>query len=277
MAWPAYPQVVPFAPAAAIELSTPLPKAPPAIVSTVTQAEGESAIATLRVSFPSAFGFNERFHPARCQPDDEATRSCPEASKIGTIAAQSSFGPAAGSVYIADDFRLLAFADAFNGIVQIKAVGAVTVTPEDGFAVTFSGLPDLPLQAVRLSLDGDDKGLLKNPPRCATYTLPTHFVSHAGEQSDATPTVTISGCVAPVSALRASRSGRSVTLRWTQPEADETEVRLRRGARTVATRRTAASSLRFSSLAPGRYSARVRAFAAGRGSPPRTLRFRVPR
>jgi hypothetical protein len=266
---------VAFAPAVAIELSTPLPKAPPAIVSTVTQADGESAIQTLTVVFPAAFGFNERFHPVRCQPDDEAARTCPADSRIGAIAAESSFGPAAGNVYIADDFRLIAFADAFNGLVRIKAEGRIAVTPEDGFAVTFSGLPNLPLRAVRLALDGDDKALVKNPARCGTYTLPARATSFEGEQADAAPAVVISGCVAPVTALRAARSGRSVTLRWTAPEADETEVRLRRGAKAVATRRTTASSLRFSSLKPGRYRATVRAFSGGRGSPARTVAFRV--
>lgn len=264
-----------FAPVVAIELSTPLPKAPPAIVSTVTQAEGESAIQTLTVTFPAPFGFNERFHPVRCQPADEEARTCPAGSRIGAIAADSQYGPASGSVYISDDFRLIAFADAFNGLVRIKAEGRIAVTPDDGFAVTFSGLPNLPLRAVRLALDGDDRALVKNPVRCGTYTLPTHATSFEGEQADAAPAVVISGCVAPVTALRAARSGRSVTLRWTAPEADETEVRLRRGSKTVATKRTTASSLRFSSLKPGRYRATVRAFRGGRSSPARSVAFRL--
>lgn len=181
----------------AIELSTPAPKARPALTATVTQADGESAIATLRMTFPKAFGFNERFRPPRCQPDDEEAMTCPEASRVGAIAADSPLGAATGDVYITDDFRLVAFAQALGGLVQIKAEGEVSVTKRGQFAVTFTGLPDLPVRSTTLALEGGDRALLKNPRRCATYRLPARFTSHQDETATATSTVTVSGCRRP--------------------------------------------------------------------------------
>jgi hypothetical protein len=271
----AYIPHVPFAPVIAIELSTPVPKAPPAITSTVTLPDGDSAIASVSLVFPKAFGFNERFHPQRCQPDDEAARTCPEASRIGSVAADSPLGSGSGGIFLSDDFRLLVFADALGGAIQIKAEGNIRIAPSGGFLVTFSGLPDLPLRSVDLNFDGDDRALVKNPTRCAVYQLPVHFVAHDGSEAEASPELPITGCVDPVGGLRAAVAGRTATLRWAAPGADETEVRLLRGATAVTTRRTSASKLTFASLKAGRYLARVRAFSGGRASPARTVRFRV--
>jgi hypothetical protein len=185
-----------FAPAVALHLASAAPHNTPAISSTVTQATGENPLATLRLAFPPQFGFNEQFHPTRCQPSDEAAETCPAASRIGTVSAQSSLGAAAGNVYITDDFRLVAFARAYGGAIDIKAVGTVALTPDDGFAVTFGGLPNLPLQSVTLALEGGARALLKTPTACASYTLPIHMTSQDGETADTQATVPISGCAA---------------------------------------------------------------------------------
>ena len=77
-------------------------------------------------------------------------------------------------------------------------------------------------------------------------------------------------------------AGRTATVRFSPTAATErTEVRLQRrraGAyRTVATARTAKGTVRFRTLAPGRYRARLRALAGSRASAARSVAFRVPR
>jgi hypothetical protein len=273
-----------FTPAIAIDLSTHASRARPAITSTIQLPSGQSAIDSVSVAFPSAFGFNERFHPPRCRASDEQNRTCPDGSRIGTISAESQYGPATGSVYITQDFRLVAFATAAGGAVAIKATGTISITPDDGFAVTFTGLPNLAISSVRLAFDDGDLALLKTPATCGTFTLPVVFTSYAGERAEAAPSVDVTGC-SPALAITGvtvtpsqPQAGRAATVRWkVAPAGSSTQVVLRRGARTVSRRVTKATHVRFGSLQPGRYRVRLRALASGRRSPVRTAAFSVAR
>ena len=267
-----------FTPAIAIDVSTHAARERPAITSTITTSSGQSAIASVSVAFPKAFGFNERFHPPRCQPEEEADRACPDGSRIGTIDAESQFGPATGSVYITQDFRLVAFASAAGGAVQIKAEGTISVTPDDGFAVNFTGLPNLPVSSVRLALLAGELSLLKLPATCGSFKLPVVFTSHAGEHAEATPSIAVTGCPEPlaVTGVTVTPAARGTTVRWrVTPAATATQVTLERGARTVSRRVTRATHVRFGALRPGRYRVRLRALAHGRRSAPATRSFRV--
>lgn len=186
---------MPFAPVVAIELSTPLPKGRPAITATVTQADGESSISSVDIVFPKRFGFNERFHPKRCMPKEEADEDCPAASRIGSVAADSPLAQASGDIFVTKDLRIVAFVQALGGLIRIKVTGVVRVTDADQFAVSFTGLPNgIPLRSVTLSLAGGDLALLKNPKRCGTYRFPSRFLSYKQEVAESVPTATISGC-----------------------------------------------------------------------------------
>lgn len=265
---------MPFAPVVAIDLSTPAPKAVPAITATVTQATGESTIATLGVEFPRAFGYNEGFTAARCQPVEEAAEACPEASRIGTVSATSPIAPAEGSVYITDDFRIVAFAEALGGLISIKVDGAVTVAPAGGFAITFSGLPDLPLSSVKLALDAGNRGVLKSPARCATYTLPVQFTAHDGSAATAAPEVAIAGC-APPAPVRAVTARKGIVTWKVAAGTQATRLTLKRGSRTVSTRRVVGTQTAFKGLDAGRYRVTLRALAAGLSSRPSSATFRI--
>jgi hypothetical protein len=261
---------VPFAPAVAIELSTPVPKSAPAITATVTQASGESTISRLAVEFPKAFGYNERFTLPRCGKAAEAAEACPDGSRIGAVSATSPLGAASGSVYITEDFRLVAFASAFGGLVKIKVIGTVSIASTGGFAVGFTGLPDLPLNSVKLALDGGGKGLLKNPARCGTYSLPTKFEAHDGSRAQADPTIAITGCKPPrVSDVLVAPQGRRVQVLWEATDTTEaTQVRLerRRASRwtAVARRKVTSTETAFSGVAPGRYRVKLTALPGGK-------------
>jgi hypothetical protein len=265
-----------FTPAIAIDVSSHAARARPAITSTITTTSGQSAISSVSVAFPKAFGFNERFHPPRCQADEEADRACPEGSRIGTIDAQSQFGPATGNVYITQDFRLVAFASAAGGAVQIKADGAISITPEDGFAVTFTGLPNLPISSVRLVFSEGDRALLKLPASCGTFRLPVAFTAHSGERAEASPSLNVTGCPPAITGVTVTPSASGASVRWrVAPAGASTQITLERGARTVLRRTTRATHMRFGSLRPGRYRVRLRALADGRRSPVRTATFSV--
>jgi hypothetical protein len=188
---------VAFAPDVAITFSTQAPKATPAIVAKVTPVSGQTAVSSVSLAFPKAFGFNEQFRPARCQPMAEAARACPDSSRIGSVEAESLLGPGTGSVYLTQDFRLVAFASALAGAIQITAGGTISIGPDGGFAVDFTKLPNLPLNSITLSLDGGKGALLKNPRRCRIYRLPTRAVSHNGEVSESVVQAPVTGCATP--------------------------------------------------------------------------------
>ena len=267
---------MPFAPDVAISVADPAPKARSALVATVTQAEGESAVASMSVQFPPAFGFNERFRPQRCQPAQEDERACPPESRVGSISAVSGIAdvPATGGVFIADDFRLLIFADALGGLIEIKAVGEISAKPDNSFGVVFSGLPDLPLRSIELSLEGGDLALLKNPARCGTYTLPSTFKSHQAETVEALPTVAIEGCK-PALRVRRVRFAAPGRLSWkVTPATKATRVVVTRGGDVVARKRVTQPSVELD-LEPGRYRARLTPLAGKRRGPATRTSFRV--
>lgn len=260
-----------------IELSTPLAREPAAITSTIVTRDTDSPVATTSVDFPPAFEFNERFHPARCQLRQEQERACPPESRIGTVQAQSLAGPAEGGVYLTEDFRVVVFADAANGLIAVKATGVVTLNERGGFTITFSGLPNLPVRETKLEFEGGERGMLRNPRTCGTYELVARLIAHSGEQAQTTVPLTIDGCL-PAPDATVTRTGRHrFTVRWSAPGAEATTVRLQRRFGvdwvTVHSRRTTATSWRFSARRPGRYRLRLRSAAGDRRSPDRILAF----
>ena len=271
---------MPFAPAMAMELSTPAPKAPPALVARVTQAPGETAIKTIDVVFPVGFSYNERFAPPRCQPEQEEAEACPPGSKLGTVVGVSPIASATGDVYVTDDLRLVAFTEAVGGLLKFKIQGTITLDPSGGFAVSFAGTPNLPLSSLTLALEGGDLALVKNPSTCGDFRFKATFTSYDDEVTQAAPPVSITGCPPPlrVSALRARAGRRSVRLRWSVTDgADATRVELRRKGRRVRARRVTGTSARFGGLKRGRYVAVLRATDGGRTSSARRVAFTLPR
>lgn len=262
----------------ALELSTPAPKAAPAIVSRVTQAPGESAIRTATVVFPVGFSYNEAFQPPRCPPEQERAEACPPGSRIGAVSGTSAVASASGDIFITDDLRLISFVRAAGGLVTFKVVGTITLDPSGGFAVTFSGTPNLPLRSFVLALEGGDRALVKNPASCGDYRFDATFTSYDGEVSKAAPAVSVTGCppTLRVTAVRATAGRRGVRLRWSVSGGTEaTRVVLRRRGRQVRARTVRGTALRVRSLRPGRYVAILRATAAGRTSGAKRVAFRV--
>ncbi len=190
----------------------------------------------------------------------------------------SAIASASGSIYITKDLRLVAFVEAVGGFVKFKVVGTTGLAPSKAFTVSFSGTPDLPLSSFVLDLDGDGRGLVKNPATCGEYQFDVTFTSHDDEVSKANPTVAITGCPAPlrVSAARATTGRRSVRLEWAVSDGTEaTRVVVRRRGKRVRARTVAGTTTRFRALRPGRYVAVLRGRAADRRSPAVRVPFTV--
>src|SRR4051794_31158798 len=79
-----------YAPQLQIKLDPPTASRPPAITSVVSQAAGQTASKTVRVSFPVGFGPQLGAKVVSCQTADEANQACPPETQLGTAKADAT-------------------------------------------------------------------------------------------------------------------------------------------------------------------------------------------
>lgn len=268
-----------YTPVAAILLSTHAASQAPSVTATMTQPGGESATKRIVSRFPHDFTYNPDFDVPGCEPADEQAATCPEASRLGTVEAQSPFGNGQGPVHLTTDLRLVGFLGAYAGLVQVRFTGRITVEDDGAAVLAFDGLPNIPATFSKISLEGGSKSLIVNPRRCGSYTIHAEMEGHAGERVASDLPVRIDGCPRAVAVRRPRLTGR--VLRWRTSEPAVTRVvLLRRGAHgwgRVAAKRVAGTSWRLSRLPAGSYRAVLRARTSdGRASPARVVTLRLP-
>src|SRR3954463_15641137 len=167
-----------YAPQLQIKLDPPTASRPPAITSIVSQAAGETASKTVRVSFPVGFGPQLGAKGVSCQPGDQATQPCPPETQLGTAKADATvLGLPAhfdGTVHLAGvqgaKFRLVIFLHSSTFGDQ-KIVGQAANRPDGGYDTTFDNLPDTLVTHFELNLAGGPKALLQNPSKCGNYVF----------------------------------------------------------------------------------------------------------
>jgi hypothetical protein len=145
-----------------------------------------------------------------CSPADLARETissapgegCPEASKVGTIEAETPVleeETLHGALYLAtpDDPEAPGKENPFDELIAqyvvikdpelgllVKQAGVLKADPSTGQLVaTFSDLPPFPLSAVRLSLKEGGRSPLITPPACGTHTTLAEFTPTANPQS----------------------------------------------------------------------------------------------
>jgi uncharacterized protein (DUF2141 family) len=219
----------------------------PAVTSVITQAAGETASKTVKVTFPKGFEANFGAKPAICPPADEENNACKPESQIGTASATASvlglpqqldgtvhYGGPAGT----RRFKLIVILR--NQLLgDQRIIGIAELVPSGGSVVTFDNLPDVLTTSFKLALQGGDKSLLKNPNTCGTFTLTAEFTSQQGEKGTGSAPVEITGCPParkPDPKIRAVALRRSGTVTFTLSEAARGRVTVKRDGRKVASR-----------------------------------------
>jgi hypothetical protein len=249
-----------YAPKLAIKLDPSTPGAPAAITSTITQASGETANKTVKVTFPAGFTANFKSKVTACKPEQEAADTCPADSQVGTATAETTLGSLTGPVFFENkngQLQLVVYLKGFGGLISQKLIGMVDLSGRA--TTTFDGLPNTPTTAFVLALQGGDKALLQTPSQCGKGTFDAAFTSQNSEQATAQATVDIQGCATKttpvVSAVGVSprsfksvrtfsdtqRPGYGATLRWTLSEATN-------GTRIVVQRRVRGTWTRIGSF-----------------------------
>jgi hypothetical protein len=121
---------------------------------------------------------------------DAAPPSCPEASRIGTIALDAPFkaAPLRGSIYLAAPRRnayrdlislYIAVEDAETGIF-VKLPARLTLGEDDGrITIALADLPQQPFSALELHFEDGPRAVLRTPPKCGAYAFSYAFSSWA--------------------------------------------------------------------------------------------------
>ncbi len=189
----------------------------------VPQTEDPSTLATppLRdgsVTLPPGFTVNpssaaglQACTPAQITLGSAAPPTCPDASKIGTVALQTPLlpGTLTGSIYLASEFdnpfhSLLAgyivVDDPTTGVV-IKIPGNLTLNPQTGqITGVFDNNPQFPFSDLKLDFKGGPTGVLATPESCGSFTTRSVFSPWSAPDSGpaSTPSDSFSidsGCV----------------------------------------------------------------------------------
>jgi hypothetical protein len=148
-----------------------------------------SELRATTVTLPEGFSINPNAADGkRSCSDTEASFGtkraavCPEAAKVGTLEISSSAlpGPIDGGIYLGEPrpgnrYRLFLTADGFA--THLKLAGVAMPDPDTGrITVSFSDLPQSPLQRFSMHFFGSERGLLATPEQCGTYAVDSEFV-----------------------------------------------------------------------------------------------------
>jgi hypothetical protein len=210
---------LPFAPSALVEAPSRAVESPTGLDAElkVPQADSPDGLATahvrdVTVTLPDGMVVSPSSAPglAACSPaqiglGDDAEPSCPRASKLGTMVAETPLleEPLAGEVFLAQQNEnpfesMLAMYLVVRGPgVLVKIPGRVDADPVTGrLTATFKNNPQLPVSALRVKLPGGENAPLATPASCGTHQTVTNVVSWATPEVHAlaTPMNIDQGC-----------------------------------------------------------------------------------
>jgi hypothetical protein len=176
-----------------------------------------SNVKTARLSLPLGMGLNpasadqlkfcsdDQFNQGNRQPV-----SCPAASKIGTVAIETSPlppGSLTGSVFLGrqlsrdptsgEEYRIFVDAESSRFGVSVRLIGKVSADPRTGrLTTTFADNPQVPFTSFKLSFTGGNKAVLTSAPSCGPNTSSSQMTPYT-ETADATPSQAFSLSKAP--------------------------------------------------------------------------------
>jgi hypothetical protein len=283
-----------FAPRVQVTLDPSTAGTAPVVTAFVSVDPGDTPASRVTLLFPPSFSLQAPEGAAVCAAEVAAVRACARESEIGSLEAVTAGGEhATGTVHrvsAAAGVGLLAIMRGGGPLAGVAFAGNASTRPTGSQAITFEGLPALPLASLSLRLTGGDRGLIRTPGACGPHTVEARLTSHAGELAIAQAAVQIDGCLTlRISNVRLSasklRAARSAGLRvsWTAAAAGRVTIAVqRRAGRTWRTARTlrrssraGANVFRFTGggLKPGAY--RFALSTPGGAKPALSRRFTV--
>ncbi|MBF6620483.1 MAG: hypothetical protein ITG02_09675 [Patulibacter sp.] len=133
---------------------------------------GQANLKQVEVALPLAVALDPKNARALCTPEQAAARRCPEASIVGTATAETPIldQPLSGPVYFVEGRRRTATGRTvptlpklfvtLRGQVELD-LWADSDVKDRKLVSTFAAIPDAPISAFRLRIDGGKSGILK--------------------------------------------------------------------------------------------------------------------
>lgn len=186
---------LPYAPKLGAAASVSSWEGATALTSTITQTSAEAATKQTTMTVP--FGLKPRWdvYSRACGASDPS--SCPASATVGSATATTplSATPLTGRVVLVSASNGNLGVDVvFPAPFAITLTGTSSLTGQ-GFATTFTNMPDVPLSKVVVTLDGGSDSLLVNGyVLCGSPTMSGSFTGHNGANDTASAPVAVSGC-----------------------------------------------------------------------------------
>jgi hypothetical protein len=170
----------------------------PPLTTTITQALGESASKTTKVTLPSVLAPNPAVLANICSQSAYSSDSCPPQSQVGTATAVTPLltEPLTGPVRLVDNPGGLPKVVVYlNGVFSTRLVGDISLGA-GGTTTTFSDLPDSPVTSLKLAFAGGSGGqFTAGADLCSTpVDISGEFLSQSGKTVTPSTRATVIGC-----------------------------------------------------------------------------------
>jgi len=155
-----------FAPQLTTTISGPTKRGKyPALSATLATREGDANISRVAIALPRSFFVAQEHLSDICTKAQLASRSCPASSAYGQAEARTPLldGKLSGPVYLVPGGGQLPdlVAD-LRGQVDIQLRGEISSAKGGGIEAVFGSVPDVPVSAFSLQMEGGKKSLLVN-------------------------------------------------------------------------------------------------------------------
>lgn len=178
-----------------------------AVETAVGQSGGEATVKSTTLQLPSGLAPRLAAVTRACSLPDPA--ACPESASVGSASVTTSLlaAPLRGRIVLVSGAPLPGLAIVLDPPFPLRLAGA-TALGAGGVTATFAGIPDVPIESLRVSLAGGAGSLFtRSPALCAVpQEARADFGAHSGKPARAVARMTVAGC-GPSAAARARPSG----------------------------------------------------------------------
>jgi hypothetical protein len=179
----------------------------PTLTATVTQGPGQSNIKLSTVTLPLSIALDPTNSNHVCSVKDAKADTCPASTIVGSARVKTPLltSPLTGDVYLVQGIKIIhghkyrtfpALLLALRGKAAIDLHAKTSVSKKSQLVTTFPGLPDLPMSAFTLTINGGKKGILVlNGNICRhAQKAGVAFTGHNGKSTQSTVTMATSAC-----------------------------------------------------------------------------------
>lgn len=206
---------VPFTPKMDVDLTGGVKKdSKPGVKARLTVPAGHANVRKVTLTLPAGIGADIAALSSMCAREAYDANACPAGAVVGSAKATSPAisGELSGPVTLVKKAgsALPDLGVRLRGLVNVDLMGAVSLGAGNRLVTTFDGIPDVPLSAFELGLNGGAKGaLIASDDICDAPTITSVIAAHTGASKTLQTTPPSSGCAS----ARTTSAQPSATVR----------------------------------------------------------------